>query len=363
MLHAVGRMSVEGRSARRGHRTVRHRRDGSFPWGAGVNVYLSFDIEMWLDGWIDLDRKFAAGFQRYYYGRSAAGDYALPKTLEILNRHGLTGVFFVEPLFSARFGARHLDEVTGLIAAAGQDIQLHLHPEWTDEIRPALLPDVSCKRQHLSHYSLQEQTTLIGVGRNLLQVSTGRPVTAFRAGSFAANRDTYRALCANGITVDSSLHAAYDFSAGSIQDIGRCDSLRVIDGVATYRVTVIQDGFGRQRPAHVAACSDGELRAALFDAAAHGVRHFVIVSHNFELLKPGSSQPEPVLVRRFDRICRFLAEHRDLFRVGPYPLSAPGTAAPPPEPQPVAGALATAWRHVEQLACRLPARTPRRVAA
>ena len=49
-----------------------------------VKVYLTFDIEVWCGGWKDLDAKFPASFERYVYGRSSAGDYALPKTLEIL---------------------------------------------------------------------------------------------------------------------------------------------------------------------------------------------------------------------------------------------------------------------------------------
>ena len=70
-----------------------------------MNVYITFDVEVWCNSWRDLDARFPASFERYYFGRSDAGDYALPKTLEILNRHGLLGVFFVEPLFSARFGS------------------------------------------------------------------------------------------------------------------------------------------------------------------------------------------------------------------------------------------------------------------
>ena len=46
-------------------------------------TYLTFDIEIWCNGWNDLDRVFPASFERYVYGHSAHGDYALPKTLEL----------------------------------------------------------------------------------------------------------------------------------------------------------------------------------------------------------------------------------------------------------------------------------------
>lgn len=59
--------------------------------GARLQVHITFDIEVWCGGWDDLDARFPAAFERYFYGRSEAGAYALPRTLEILNAHGLQG--------------------------------------------------------------------------------------------------------------------------------------------------------------------------------------------------------------------------------------------------------------------------------
>ncbi len=159
-----------------------------------MNVHLTFDTEIWCNGWDRLDAAFPASFERYVYGHSAAGDFALPKTLEILNRHGLTGVFFVEPLFSARFGAQHLATIVGLLHDAGQQVQLHLHPEWSDEIAPPIIPNHHSKRQHLTYYTLDEQTALIGRARELLEAAGADEIDTFRSGSFAVNHDTYEAL-------------------------------------------------------------------------------------------------------------------------------------------------------------------------
>lgn len=60
-----------------------------------MNVYLTFDIEVWCNGWDNLDSVFPGNFERYVFGSSQHGSYALPKTLEILNRHGLKGVFLL----------------------------------------------------------------------------------------------------------------------------------------------------------------------------------------------------------------------------------------------------------------------------
>ncbi len=318
-----------------------------------MNVYLTFDVEVWCGGWDRLDERFPAAFERYVYGRSPAGDYALPKTLEIMHRHGLQGVFFVEPLFAARFGPRWLQDVVRLIRSAGQDVQLHLHPEWTDEIDPPLLDAPRVKRQHLTYYDLDEQTRLIAAGRALLEAAKGAPVTAFRAGSFAVNLDTYRALEANGILLDSSLNACYDLSAGTIAEMDSPLSRRALGRVDVYPVTVFRDGLGRPRPAQINGCSFGELRSALRAACTAGCEHFVIVSHNFEMLRPDSSAPDWTVVRRFESLCELLAGERGRMPVGPF---RPGNDAPASRPtiRPRVPAWWTAQRLVEQALRRWP---------
>jgi peptidoglycan/xylan/chitin deacetylase (PgdA/CDA1 family) len=313
-----------------------------------VNVHITFDVEVWCGGWDDLDARFPAAFERYCYGRSAAGEYALPKTLETLRRHGLRGVFFVEPLFAARFGQTWLARIVDLLLESGQDVQLHLHPEWTDEITPPPIANAATKRQHLTHYDVDEQTALVGFGRRLLESAKGAPITAFRAGSFAANRDTYRALRANGITTDSSLNACYDYTEGTIDGVHDFTSHRVIDGVQVYPVTVLRDGFGRARAAQLNGCTFGELRAALVAAERAGVRHFVIVSHNFEMLRADTSDPDWAVVRRFEALCAFLAANPERFKVGALPTEAPAETALGSEARPAVGPWLTAGRYVEQ---------------
>lgn len=318
-----------------------------------MRVHLTFDIEVWCNGWDHLDREFPACYSRYVEGRSKHGDYALPKTLEILARHGLHGVFFVEPLFSARFGAEYLDRIVRMIDDAGQEVQLHLHPEWTDEIEPPPISDVARKRQHLIHYTLAEQTALVGYAKGLLEAALGRPVDAFRSGSYAANADTFAALAANGIAVDSSVNTCYEISAPQIVRENGGATPFSIHQVAAYPVSVFRDGFGKPRPAQVGACSFAEMRGALESARRSGWSDFVIVSHNFEMLKPGTSAPDWIVARRFESLCRYLAAHRDELPTIGFDRALP--AAPPKTngAGPKASASATAWRFAEQIARRI----------
>ncbi len=107
-----------------------------------IDVFLTVDVEVWCDGWDDIDAKFPSAFQRYIYGPTSRGDYGLPYQLHQLQEHGLTGVFFVEPLFSTRFGLEPLSEIISLVRERGHEIQLHLHTEWVDE------SNVPLARQH-----------------------------------------------------------------------------------------------------------------------------------------------------------------------------------------------------------------------
>lgn len=317
-----------------------------------MKVLLSVDVELWCNSWQTLDDDFPTAFDRYTFGRSEHGDYALPKTLELLNRYGLNAVFFVEPLFAARFGVEYLAVMVDLIRGAGQEVQLHLHPEWTDEALKPLLPDIPGKRQHLFQYTLAEQSTLIAHGLRLMREVGVTNITAFRAGSFACNRATYTALAANGISIDSSINPTLRISGADVAARSGYAPYE-IDGVTVYPMSAFVDGFGRARHAQVGACSFGEMRQAILAAHGGGWDCFVALSHNFELLKPGSNRPDGIVARRFRNLCRFLGEAKaelPTARIEDLPRNRSEGELRLPR----VGALATATRFAEQLLCRLP---------
>jgi hypothetical protein len=281
--------------------------------GHSLAVLLTFDVEVWCGGWQHLDRRFPSAFRRYVYGTSPAGNYALPKTLEILNAHGLKGVFFVEPLFAARFGVEYLAEIVALIQGAGQDVQLHLHPEWQDEARTPVIADCKTKRQHLFMYDVDEQTALIEEGRRLLTDAGVNTVSAFRAGSFACNGDTFIALARNGLRYDSSLDTTMPHSGADLSADARRMGCHTIDGIMEIPLSVARGCNGALRHMQVGACSYEEIERSLHCALRSGWRYFNILSHSFELLTPDSSRPDPVVVKRFASLCEFLHNHRHLF--------------------------------------------------
>lgn len=278
-----------------------------------LNVLITIDTEIWCDGWNDLDAKFPDAFRRYVYGPTRKGQYALPRTLDILNEHGLTAAFFVEPLFAARFGQGPLDELVGLITDAGQEIQLHMHTEWVDEVNDPDLPVVTHKHQFLRMFSREEQTQLIRYGKHRLEKAGVANISAFRAGNFALNADTLYALAANGISIDTSYNPGSTIGVADIAPGRVLHQAKFINGVFEYPVSTYNDGRGR-RHLQLTACSFREFEHLLWQALERNWESLVIVSHNFELLSsPNKARQDTFVVRRFHRLCEFLARNKDSF--------------------------------------------------
>ncbi|MCM8595186.1 polysaccharide deacetylase [Accumulibacter sp.] len=311
-----------------------------------LNVFFTVDVEIWCDGWEDIDRKFPEAFRRYIHGPTPRGGFGLPYQLDVLRDQGIGATFFVEPLFSTRFGPHPLEEIVHLVREGGQEVQLHLHTEWVDESREPLLEDCRRKRQHLFMFSRDEQRRLITIGLGLLRAAGADAINAFRAGSFGFNVDTLRALSASGIDFDSSYNATL-FGPGSGVLSGRVVVEPVAcEGVIEYPMAVFDDGTGL-RHVQLAACSSAELESLLWQALERQRKAFVILSHSFELLNQAKNRPDDIVVRRFRRLCAFLDRNRDSFRSCRFSGLTPDLPAEQPAPL-TSGLWATGRRIIEQ---------------
>lgn len=317
-------------------------------------VFFTVDVEVWCDGWQDLDERFPDAFRRYVYGPTPQGSFGLPAQLELLRDHGLRGVFFVEPLFSLRFGSAPLQEVVGLIREYGQDVQLHLHTEWVDEVAAPLLGEQGPrrKRQFLRQFSLDEQARLLELGRRLLLEAGASDVSAFRAGSFGFNADTLLALERVGMAVDASYNLTMSGPASGVAPGAELHDVTRLGDVVELPMTVFQDGIGKLRHLQLGACGAAEFEQCL-DAAARGGRSAVVaLSHNFELLSDDKTRVDAVVWHRMRRLCAFLDRHRDQFCTSHLGASTPATATGKDSRLRV-GRAATARRLGEQLIRKL----------
>ncbi len=312
-----------------------------------LEVFFTVDVEVWCDGWHNIDEKFPDAFRKYIYGPTAKGDFGLPYTLNVLKDHGLRGVFFVEPLFSTRFGEQPLAEIVGLVRESNQEVQLHLHSEWVDESRVPLLADSGTKRQYLRYFTMEEQIALVATAGRLLKQAGARDVNAFRAGNFGFNRDTLGALAANGIRFDSSYNASLmGPDSGVMPGVSVVEPIEC-DGVYEYPMTVFRDGTGSLRHTQLTSCSFREMKGLLWQALETGRHSFVILSHGSELLNPAKNRADDVVVKRFQQLCAFLDKNRDSFHVRGFRGLKP--KLPQQQPAPLASPIwKTGVRMIEQ---------------
>ena len=319
-----------------------------------TNVYLTFDVEIWCGGWNSLDANFPRSFERYIYGSKYRDCCGLPLVLKLLNESKLRATFFVEPLFSARFGLKYLNIIVDMILNAGHDVELHIHPEWVDEASRPLIENCTTKRQHLSEYTYSEQCELIRISLDLLKNAGASNVTAFRAGSFAVNRDTYRALSFNRIFIDSSLNIEHPDSGKDMR--GCYDFVRpsMIEDVFVLPMTVFKDGYGSLRPAQIGAAGYLELTQLLERAKFENISEVVILSHNFEMMVQGRDIPDLVVERRFRRFCHYLELSQESCAVRTVREARAAEIGHPDENNlPEVGRMATTIRTLEQAFRRL----------
>jgi peptidoglycan/xylan/chitin deacetylase (PgdA/CDA1 family) len=112
----------------------------------------------------------------------------------MLNAHHVAGTFFVNPYEYKWIGAEAVRGVAVALDTAGQDVELHTHPE------SAFDPN----RHYMYEYNLDEQVEIVRSGAALLKEWTGKTMVAHRAGAYGADANTLLALARNGIVWDTS---------------------------------------------------------------------------------------------------------------------------------------------------------------
>lgn len=225
-----------------------------------------------------------------------------------LARHELKACFFVDPMCALVFGLDPIKRVVGAILAARQEVQLHLHPNWTG----AKLGDKGAATGafELIDYSYAEQCDLIAGAADMLVAAGAPEPIAFRSGSYSASDDTLAALAELGFSYDSSHNGSEHPWPSAISLPVEQIAPIVHHGVIEVPVTLIEDQRGHFRHFQICALSAAEMRAALDHAAREGHAAVTIVSHGFELANRAGTRPNAVHVRRFEALCRILAERR-----------------------------------------------------
>jgi hypothetical protein len=228
--------------------------------------------------------------------------------LERLAAHKLKACFFVDPMPALVLGIDTIRAIVARIVDAGQEVQLHLHPNWAG----ASLADRKASAGfELGDYSPHEQRELIETARALLIEAGAPPPIAFRAGSYAANDATIDALVALCFRFDSSHDGGHAPDPSAI-GLPRAQIAPVAHrGLIELPVTLFEDRPGVLRHCQLTAISVAEMAAVLDHAEAnlHPLANFV--SHSFEFASRDGCRENRILTARFEAMCALLARRAE----------------------------------------------------
>lgn len=306
-----------------------------------TRVLLTIDTELtWRhhapgDGW-------ESNYDRSVEPARVGLSYQLAK----LRSHGLKACFFVDPMPAEIFGIAPVERMVKTVLDAGQEVQLHLHPMWAEtDGKGAATDDTTFE---LIDHDFEAQKKLIEKARDLL-VQAGAPdPIAFRAGSYAVNDDTMRALAEIGIAYDAS-HNGCEAPWPSALSLPP-EQVAPIEhhGVIELPVSQMQTQSGGLRHIQICAVSLKEMETGLDHAVANNHPIYMAVGHSFELASRDGERPNAIVKGRFDGLCEMLAERAEetptvhFADLPKLPLNADAEPAP-------ASLIQTGRRMVEQL--------------
>ncbi|AZI34742.1 hypothetical protein NT2_02_03420 [Caenibius tardaugens NBRC 16725] len=224
--------------------------------------------------------------------------------MDVMARHGIRGVFFVDPMPALVWGQEAVDRVVQPILEHGHEVQLHLHTEWLRFAKENPLGDRTGR--NMRDFTREEQRILVAYAADRLVAAGAAFPRAFRAGNYGADDNTLRALSDCGILYDSSFPAGLqDTECSIVQAIGACAPFRQ-NNVVEMPIAAIAARNGGVRHGQVAALSAREMQAAITHAHAHKWPAMVLVSHSFELFDRHNARPLRLMKRRFEALCAWL---------------------------------------------------------
>jgi hypothetical protein len=275
-------------------------------------VYLTIDTEYaaHLPGANGRPGTRAENFARSIECATPTGAVGIFHQMDVLEAHGLKGVFFVDPMPALLWGVAAIEDIVGPVVGRGHDVQLHCHTEWLAHV-PANGLSARTGR-NLKDFDLDDQYAILAYARDTLVAAGAPPPVAFRAGNYGANDDTLRVLATLGIGYDSS-HCPALVGADCGLSLGSGDRAPCVhEGVTEVPIGCIATFGSRLRHGQLTALSLRELVAALRHARDAGVPEVVLVSHSFELLSRDRVRINRIVDRRFRKLCQAIADTPDL---------------------------------------------------
>ena len=292
-----------------------------------VHVFLTIDTECSLGGAWDNPSYKPVDPERAILGKIGSDYYGIPRIMDILEENDLRATFFIEVFAGLNCNRSDLASAYAQVVRRGHDAQLHLHPihYYYAMIREGRLgpEQLPAAKDLIGTLPPQTQLDLFQEGISLFREMIGKAPVAFRAGNFGASMSTLGVLEKVGIRYDSSFSAPYLGATCLMDSRAAINSPWQHGAVWEIPLTTFETGAWSLRglkPLNINAVSLWEMKKVLEQAESIGLSAVTFLAHSFSLFKAADVQfrrlrPDRLVLRRFQGLCRFLAEHAGRFRV------------------------------------------------
>ena len=280
-----------------------------------LKVFITIDTEVW-EFYSDIQKNVHSGL----WGLIDNKEYGLKYQLKQFKEYGLKATFFLEPLFSYHSGKQPLFEAISCINDFHQEIGLHIHTEWLNDVE-TLGYQLTNIHPNIGDFNFQEQVSILNDGLKLLQEGGAKDVCSFRAGNYGADSNTLKALNHIGIKYDTSYNHSYLGAPCNIQKNNNT-SPYFHENTIEFPITHFLDYPNHYRHLQLTACSFLEIRDALLSSWKNDQYCCVLVMHSFEWIKrvhkDNTHVLDPTCLKRFHNVCQFLANNADKFETNAF---------------------------------------------
>jgi hypothetical protein len=285
-----------------------------------IEVCITIDTEFSIGGNFE-DPALTPVAEPMVLGSVRGKEQGLGFLLDSLAEFRVCATFFVEALQTAYFGDEPMGMIARRIAAAGHDVQLHLHPCWlhyekTEGLKPA--PNDSCAGRtdaELGHF--------FEFGLSVFSRWGVPAPIAVRTGNFQIDQNVFRAATRSGLRMSSSIAVPIYrppgerfVLLGGKHRVGEILELPIF--CYSYRI----GSSDRLRALCITACSAAEIISVLRQAYAHQLSPVLILTHPQEYIKKTDFRYTTLRRNRVNQsrlraVLKFLKQHENDFITTP----------------------------------------------
>ena len=286
-----------------------------------TKIFITIDTEASIAGCFSNPQQNTPLLEEPTYGYVNGQSEALGFIIRTLNKNNLQGTFFTESLQGRYFGNERMAKVAETIINGGQDLQLHVHPCWTNFEQGSVVS--TAYNDHSTGRSVNELVDIFSEAVDRFkQWGFGEPV-AVRTGNFSSGLDTYQAL--SQLNMKSSSNVAIELCPPKEPELHLNHGIFNINGMVELPLTTYSTFNFRAKPTlrsfAVTATSIAEMKSLLDQAYEQELESVCILTHPFEFITRADFRFTNMGVHtlnqnRFEQLCKYIASNSDRFETG-----------------------------------------------